>query len=76
MFPFWTKIREKTFMKECTWKTFIIKSDQEIPETVTKNKEIFVQTWERKVWNFILEMFQREKPSPVIGIFGKLLSLS
>ena len=44
MFPFWTKIREKPFMKECTWKTFIIKSDQEIPETVTKNKEIFVQT--------------------------------
>ena len=39
MFLLWTKIGEKPFMKECTWKTFIITNDQEITETATKTKK-------------------------------------
>ena len=43
MFLSWTKIREKPFMKEHIWKTFIRKTNQEITGTGKKNKEIFVQ---------------------------------
>ena len=43
-----------------------------ITGATTKNKEIFVQISERKVWNVILEMFQRENFSLETEIFGKL----
>ena len=45
-------------MKERVWKTFKIKDDHEIIGTTkTKNKKIFLQTYEGKVLNVILEMF-------------------
>ena len=40
MFLSWTKIGEKSFMKEHVWKTFITKNDQEIIGTTTKNKDM------------------------------------
>ena len=58
MFLLWTNIGKKSFMKERVWKTFKIKDDHEIIGTTkTKNKKIFLQTYEGKVLNVILEMF-------------------
>ena len=43
MLLLWTKIGEKPFMKERVWKTYTIKTDQEITGKTTKNKVTFVQ---------------------------------
>ena len=43
MLLLWTKIGEKPFMKERVWKTYTVKTDQEITGKTTKNKVNFVQ---------------------------------